>query len=438
MASLATKNNPTIDDWQSGTETVRDRTAFLFNNSLMSDVKFAVQDSTGGSSESKNVSIPAHKLILAISSPVFYAMFYGGMAERRPEIHLPDTCSVSLLEFLRFLYGCDEAKLASANVLGVLYLAKKYMVAALIRRCSTFLANSINTQNVCEILMEARKFEDDNLERKCWELIISDTRECLKSSSFQRLDRVTIKCLLEQDTLTIDEYSLFQEVIRWVRAHGTEITGPNVRAALGDIIYLLRFPAMAQEEFAEHVVPLGILSDSEVVSVFMHYCSKDWEQSFRPDSRLDQKIHRCHRFESTHSGPGLNPRNETLTFQANRPIVLHGLRIYSNYYEGCRSKVDVLVQCGDEIIASATGTYTTSRECNTRGFDVHFQKPAYVKGSVAVVLKLTVSAVSVSAGSLCVYPNKAKTSREITASGVKFTFESVAESNILELLFSFS
>ena len=55
----------TAVDWQTTKGTVRDRTAFLFNNSLMSDIGFAVKDSAG-----TQVRVPAHKLVLAISSPV--------------------------------------------------------------------------------------------------------------------------------------------------------------------------------------------------------------------------------------------------------------------------------------------------------------------------------------------------------------------------------
>ena len=35
--------------------------------------------------------IPAHKFVLAISSPVFFAMFYGQMMETKDSIELPDT-----------------------------------------------------------------------------------------------------------------------------------------------------------------------------------------------------------------------------------------------------------------------------------------------------------------------------------------------------------
>ena len=61
------------ENWQSKCSSIADRTTFIFNKELVSDVKFVVPASSD-ESESKKV-IPAHKFVLAISSPVFYAMF---------------------------------------------------------------------------------------------------------------------------------------------------------------------------------------------------------------------------------------------------------------------------------------------------------------------------------------------------------------------------
>ncbi|KAL9956938.1 hypothetical protein ACROYT_G038502 [Oculina patagonica] len=76
------------ENWQTKRSTILERTTYIFNNELLSDVKFVVPVSTG-ESESKMV-IPAHKFVLAISSPVFFAMFYGQMAETTDSIELPD------------------------------------------------------------------------------------------------------------------------------------------------------------------------------------------------------------------------------------------------------------------------------------------------------------------------------------------------------------
>ena len=86
--------------WQANTNTVLERNKYMFNNALLSDVKFAFPDTKR--------TIPAHKYVLAISSPVFFAMFYGDVAESRDPINITDCNPDIFLHFLQFTY-CDEA-----------------------------------------------------------------------------------------------------------------------------------------------------------------------------------------------------------------------------------------------------------------------------------------------------------------------------------------
>lgn len=82
-------------------------------------------------------TIPAHKFVLAISSPVFYAMFFGELAETTNSINSSDCECPSLLELFRFIYS-DEVNLDADNVMQVLYLAKKYMLPSLVDQCTDF------------------------------------------------------------------------------------------------------------------------------------------------------------------------------------------------------------------------------------------------------------------------------------------------------------
>ena len=93
----------TLDDnWQTERLTISERTKFIFNNQLLSDVTFVVPASHNEIRSRKSQKcIPAHKFLLTISSPVFYAMFYGEMAETSGTIQLPDCDYESLLELFR-------------------------------------------------------------------------------------------------------------------------------------------------------------------------------------------------------------------------------------------------------------------------------------------------------------------------------------------------
>lgn len=91
---------------------------------------------------------------LAISSLVFYSIFYDEMKECTNTIKLPDCIKDSLLEFLRYIYS-NEAILTGGNVMQVLYLARKHKVPSLVDTCTEFFKNDLNADNALCILREA-------------------------------------------------------------------------------------------------------------------------------------------------------------------------------------------------------------------------------------------------------------------------------------------
>lgn len=58
------------DQWQTKRRSLRDRNKYVYNRELFSDVRFLV-------GRGEKTSIPAHRYVLAISSPVFSSLFYA-------------------------------------------------------------------------------------------------------------------------------------------------------------------------------------------------------------------------------------------------------------------------------------------------------------------------------------------------------------------------
>uniref|UniRef100_A0A8D8F9Z5 BTB/POZ domain-containing protein 6 n=1 Tax=Culex pipiens TaxID=7175 RepID=A0A8D8F9Z5_CULPI len=156
-------------NWQATKSTIRERNAAMFNNDLMADIRFIV-----GTDEQVQ-TIPAHKYVLATGSSVFYAMFYGGLAEAKEEIVVPDVEPTAFLTLLKYLY-CDEIHLEADNVLATLYVAKKYIVPHLARACVNYLETSLTAKNACLLLSQSRLFEEPELMQRCWEVI--DAQVC--------------------------------------------------------------------------------------------------------------------------------------------------------------------------------------------------------------------------------------------------------------------
>ena len=177
------------ENWQINCPSISQRTKYIFNTALLSDVKFIVPVSNG-KSESKE--IPAHKLVLAISSSVFFAMFYGQMADTRDSIELPDCEYEGVLELFRFIYS-DEVELTGSNVMNVLYLAKKYLVPSLAEKCAEFLRKNLDASNVFTILPQAQKFEDKELEDRCWKVIQMHTED-IPGTIYGEVLRVRANC----------------------------------------------------------------------------------------------------------------------------------------------------------------------------------------------------------------------------------------------------
>ena len=312
----------------------------MFNNERFSDVKFSVRGSDGESETDRLIT--AHKFVLSIGSPVFEAMFYGELAETKDTIELPDCDYESLLESFRYLYS-DEVNLSGSNVLGVLYLAKKYMVPSLAEKCKDYLQDKLDPSNVFTILPTALKYEEKNLVDLCWKVIESETEQALKADGFETIEKTLLEALVQQETLEIREAELFKACDRWAinqcRKQGLATDGELKRRVLGQkIIKAIRYAAMKQEEFAGVVLDAKILTPDEIVTFFKFFSSHEISLPLGfSETRRRSCLHRCGRFtlmqRSSWDCDGLN--RDVIEFKVDKDIILNGLRLFgseSNLY----------------------------------------------------------------------------------------------------------
>ena len=373
------------ENWQTKCSAVVERTTFIFNTELMSDVKFVVPASSG-ESESKKV-IPAHKFVLAISSPVFYAMFYGQMAETTDSIELPDCEYESLLEMFRYLYS-DKVNLSGSNVMQVLYLANKYMVPSLAKKCTKYLRRNLKASNVFCILPHAQKFEDRDLKDRCWKVIEEETEEAVTSDEFVTVERSLVETVVKREVLNVKEVELFKSVDRWAieqsNRQGITPDGESKRRILGEeIVKAIRFPLMSHEEFASVVIDAELLTLKEVGSMMKHYsgvltCSLPFDQAPRSKS---SNIHGCQRFR-VRNPPHMRwayfgTRPDCITFSVNKPIMLHGVLHFGSEGGNYMVSMEVKDSTDGSSLVKQSGSYTSEVD-NTwfyYGFSVRFDQP---------------------------------------------------------------
>ena len=189
------------ENWHKRKASIKERIHFMFNNDLLSDVSLVVRASSDEDDCKKSkMAIPAHKFVLSICSPVFFAMFCGKMAEKSDSVELPDCEHKAVLEMLRFMYS-EKVELNESNVMQVLYVAKKYMVKSLVGECIDFLGENLDVGNVLWVLSHAQQYDETDLVAHCWEDIDRDTHGVVKSAEFASIERCVLEEIVTRDSL---------------------------------------------------------------------------------------------------------------------------------------------------------------------------------------------------------------------------------------------
>ena len=413
----------------------------MLNNDRLSDVKFVASNSLG-ESESKQV-IPAHKFILAIGSPVFEAMFYGELAETKDSIELPDCDNESLLELFRYMYS-DEVNLSGSNVMGVLYLAKKYIVPSLTNKCAEYLKETLDASNVFSILPFAQKYEEKALVDQCWMVIENHTEAAVKSEGFEAIERSLLQEVVARDNLSIKEVSLFQAIDRWATTQcekqGLAEEGPIKRRILGEeMIKALRFQVMTGEEFAVNVLDTNILTLDEIVTLFKHFTVPTspspvaFSETRRGKLTHAAKCTTSCRFPSCSSTESWNyqlERIDLLCFSVDKNITLHGLRLFGSKNNSYKVTLKVTDDTGSRTtLVCKAGTYSSkllhNKHFSYHGFEVKFDSVVVLKSNTRYHIEALISGPRSARGwnGLCTVRDTVK------KSVVTFTFSSVDREN---------
>ena len=401
----------------------KERCKAMFTNEILSDVKFVVQASRkDGESDGKRskIEIPAHKFLLSVCSPVFFAMFCGEMAETKEHIDLPDCEYEGMLELLRYIYT-DEVCLNGNNVMQVLYLAEKYMIPSLASECTEFLGKNLDLSNVFCFIKHAEQYGNKDLSCHCWDVIDKNTEEALKSNEFLSMDRSFLNQLVERNSLSVREVELFKAVDCWAKEEckrqQLKANGPVKRRVLGEqIVKNIRFPIMKQSEFQDVVLPSKILTQKEKRNITKYFSSTEEAIArlfaqvspfpgfqfaaylsgpvrIEPVGFLDVhrvgSLLRCCRFK------GFSPygsiikncpeEDDWFPLRVDKDIMLYGVSMLGN--DGGRFVVNLKAYTcdsnGEHVLGDKAGTYTSGRkECNNGcyyGFDVIFDDPVFVK-----------------------------------------------------------
>jgi hypothetical protein len=357
----------------------------MFDNELMSDVSFTCGESSR--------IFHAHKYVLATSSAVFFAMFYGNLAEKESPICIPDAEEESFEEFLRFMYT-DACKITAENAIVVMYLAKKYLVSSLAEKCCEILEASIKPDNAFAVLKQAVQFNEKELEEKCWNIVSEKPRECINSEAFCSIGSSTLNAFLKKETLSITEMELFKAILKWVDKE-CERQGINIehdktarRRILGDSVYEIRFLAMSLENLVKYVSPTGILTDTEILSISQKLCGLDVAcLKWKEHKKRQPCIVSFSRFDPSNNrtGWGYSGNSDALTLVVNKAVLFHGVRLFGS--NGGRYEVKFTIK--DKNV---TGSYTSEQDSDhVPGYDVMLPNPIPLLPNEEITIVATIT-----------------------------------------------
>ncbi|KAH9287012.1 BTB/POZ domain-containing protein 2 [Echinococcus granulosus] len=514
-------SSPLHFDWQSTRSCVSERVRSLFANTTLADVYFNIHYQLGCDGASMPFThqksspnrltvptevmvqrIPAHAFILAISSAVFEAMFYGPLSvqntgsavavpdsldhkspkyPRQPmprqtslppsaitstsqpsehmhvdsmgdvissdivkeeqfqpmifnpspsqitpnnpiEVHLDDVNPVAFANVLRFIYT-DEIQIDPSNVLQTLYVAKKYAITVMERACVEFLSQAITVDNAFMLLGQANFFDEQELAQKCLEVIDKNTVKVFDTDDFLAADKDLLCSVLERDTLCIREVRLFVSVVNWAKSeynrrrlegglspshclvtcdavptdtnvstilsHPTSVTTlPSLsdvpvealRTILQPLLPHIRFPQMSIEEFADVVVPSGVLEDSITIKIFQHFIASKTakpELPFlkRPRCYLHGVEEAVRRFGVVDQRWDYRGTSDRIRFKVDRKIYVVGFGLYGSIHGESEYEVSIEIVHPESgvVLGSNDVTYLSDGSPNT--FRVAFQEP---------------------------------------------------------------
>ncbi|XP_052078335.1 BTB/POZ domain-containing protein 6-B-like [Mytilus californianus] len=219
------------------------------------------------------VRIPAHKMILALRSPVFKAMFYGSFPQSEGDIRIEDITLETFKRLVKYLYT-DHLQLSKNCVIPLLYTAQKYQIAGLISKCENYLQDKLAVDNACTLFSHAKFFTMAKLRTNALKFIADDAIDVLKHDDFLLLLSEDLVDILQLDSLCVQEVDIVRAVLKWVDHKLTKsknkIDGKSRRAVLlkDGILYTMAIPLLSLEEYTSVVIPSSILTDEEQLQIF--------------------------------------------------------------------------------------------------------------------------------------------------------------------------
>lgn len=220
----------------------------LYLDQTTADVTFSC-----GPEDCENLeNVFAHKLMLAMHSPVFKTMFFGSMPEE-PIIRITDATGDGFKEFLQFFYK-DEINPTIENAAEVIYLLKKYEVHELLNVYASLLKRQLLVDQMFQGMELAIRFDMPKMKEICGYEIVKNHANPFDPEASICSNPNVLETILQLEELKQHAESIFFLCIHWARnelkrQNGTcnEPTLSEIRDQMGEHFDLIEFGSMKNQ-----------------------------------------------------------------------------------------------------------------------------------------------------------------------------------------------
>ena len=206
------------------------------------------------------MSIKAHKVILAASTPYFHAMFTNQMLESSlDEVKLQEVDAKSVNELVNFIYG-ENLIVKTENVQSLLSAASLLQITCVKDACVNYLMKKLHPENCLTVRHLADIYSATELLQAANSFLEKNFVDVAQCNEFLQLDIKELSELIKKDDLNIrSEEQIFEAMLCWVK------TDCETRKEyLPELLEYVRLPLLSPQYLSDRVLSEEIIRSNIV------------------------------------------------------------------------------------------------------------------------------------------------------------------------------
>uniref|UniRef100_A0A336LV25 CSON005345 protein n=1 Tax=Culicoides sonorensis TaxID=179676 RepID=A0A336LV25_CULSO len=276
----------------------------MYNDRKYFDCKFVFPSQK---KECRERVVYAHKLLMAVASPVFERMFFGGMfiesknGEKLTTVEIKDIEPEVFQTVLRYIYTGDWEYHSIKDLFQIFAVAHKYELIDLENAAERIIAENVNIENACQIHDFGITYDKEYMKTNSMNYIQQYTSVVLKSPFFLTSLYETVLAILDQDHLNVEEeVELFRGLQQYVFRnelmrdyYRTDKNGEtkNGKDLLLKAVSKIRYLSMPLQDFVDGPLVSDLLTPDEKITLTHLMASKSPKLKL-PTGFSDSKVDR--------------------------------------------------------------------------------------------------------------------------------------------------